>query len=83
MIYTSERELGIEDGLPRRPWFRHMVYAPGYYTGYGVKTIPAVREAIEQGDLDEARRYTAIVAGVITQMVERVREVTDRLQALR
>ncbi len=83
MIYTSERELGIEDGLPRRPWFRHMVYAPGFYTGYGVKTIPAVREAIEQGDLDEARRYTAIVAGVITQMVERVREVTDRLQALR
>jgi N-acetylated-alpha-linked acidic dipeptidase len=83
LIYTSERELGIEDGLPRRPWFRHMMYAPGFYTGYGVKTIPAVREAIEQGDLDEARRYTAVVAGVITQMVERVREVTDRLQELR
>jgi len=35
-------------GLPNRPWFKHLLYAPGYYTGYGVKTIPGVREAIEQ-----------------------------------
>ncbi len=82
LIYTSERELGIEDGLPRRPWFRHMMYAPGFYTGYGVKTIPAVREAVEQGDIDEARRYTAVVAGVITRLVGRVREVTARLRDL-
>jgi N-acetylated-alpha-linked acidic dipeptidase len=35
-------------GLPNRPWFQNMMYAPGFYTGYGVKTLPAVREAIEQ-----------------------------------
>ena len=29
----------------RRPWFRHQIYAPGFYTGYGVKTLPGVREA--------------------------------------
>ncbi|MBK7832550.1 MAG: hypothetical protein IPJ56_09480 [Gemmatimonadetes bacterium] len=38
----------IPDGLPKRPWYQHALYAPGYYTGYGVKTMPGVREAIEQ-----------------------------------
>ena len=82
MIYKSERDLGVEDGLPRRSWFRHMMYAPGFYTGYGVKTIPAVREAVEQGDLDEARRYTAVVADAIMRMVGTVRDVTARMQEL-
>jgi N-acetylated-alpha-linked acidic dipeptidase len=45
-----ERALTREEGLPGRPWFKHQVYAPGFYTGYGVKTLPAVREAIEQRD---------------------------------
>ena len=41
-------------GLPRRPWFKHTIYAPGFYTGYGVKTLPGVREAIEQRNWKEA-----------------------------
>ena len=53
-LYTSERALTSPEGLPGRPWFRHMVYAPGMYTGYGVKTIPGVREAIEQKQWKEA-----------------------------
>lgn len=48
LLYRSERRLTDEQGLPRRPWFRHQVYAPGFYTGYGVKTIPGVREALEE-----------------------------------
>ncbi|HWN99103.1 MAG TPA: transferrin receptor-like dimerization domain-containing protein [Blastocatellia bacterium] len=48
LVYQSERRLTNEQGLPRRPWFQHQIYAPGFYTGYGVKTIPGVREAIEQ-----------------------------------
>jgi len=83
MIYTTERDLGYDGGLPRRPWFRHMMYAPGFYTGYGVKTIPAVREAIEQGDLNEAREYTAIVASAVSRMAERVNRVNARLEGLR
>ena len=55
IVFTAERALTRKEGLPRRPWFRHQVYAPGYYTGYGVKTLPAVREAIEQRAWDEAR----------------------------
>jgi N-acetylated-alpha-linked acidic dipeptidase len=47
-LIQSERKLTDDAGLPNRPWFRHTIYAPGFYTGYGVKTIPGVREAIEQ-----------------------------------
>ena len=48
LLFQSERALTREEGLPGRPWFIHHVYAPGFYTGYGVKTLPAVREAIEE-----------------------------------
>ena len=46
-LIQSERQLIDPDGLPRRPWYRHLLYAPGFYTGYGVKTMPGVRESIE------------------------------------
>jgi N-acetylated-alpha-linked acidic dipeptidase len=48
LLIKSERELTSPEGLPNRPWYRHLLYAPGFYTGYGVKTVPGVREAIEQ-----------------------------------
>ncbi|MEE3245290.1 MAG: M28 family peptidase, partial [Bacteroidota bacterium] len=47
-----EKALLSESGLPRRPWFKHQIYAPGFYTGYGVKTLPGVREAIEQKNFE-------------------------------
>jgi N-acetylated-alpha-linked acidic dipeptidase len=47
-LIESERRLTNADGLPRRPWYTHLLYAPGVYTGYGVKTVPGVREGIEQ-----------------------------------
>lgn len=47
-LMQSERTFLSDQGLPNRPWFKHQIYAPGFYTGYGVKTIPSVREAIEQ-----------------------------------
>jgi N-acetylated-alpha-linked acidic dipeptidase len=53
-LMQSERALLSSEGLPGRPWFKHQIYAPGFYTGYDVKTIPAVREAIEQGKWPEA-----------------------------
>ena len=48
LLIRSERALTSAGGLPNRPWYRHLLYAPGFYTGYGVKTVPGVREAIEQ-----------------------------------
>lgn len=57
-----EQALSNPAGLPRRPWFRHQIYAPGFYTGYGVKTMPGVREAIEQGFWAEAEAQIAVTA---------------------
>jgi N-acetylated-alpha-linked acidic dipeptidase len=53
-LIESERRLTSPEGLPGRPWFKHEIYAPGFYTGYGVKTLPAAREAIEQKKWKEA-----------------------------
>ncbi len=54
LLMQSERRLTDDGGLPGRPWYKHQLYAPGFYTGYGVKTMPAVREAIEQHRFEEA-----------------------------
>jgi N-acetylated-alpha-linked acidic dipeptidase len=61
-LIQMERALTDPDGLPRRPWFQHVLYAPGFYTGYGVKTIPGVREAIEQKQWAEAEAQIVKVA---------------------
>jgi N-acetylated-alpha-linked acidic dipeptidase len=62
LLAEQEHRLLDARGLPSRAWFRHMIYAPGLYTGYGVKTLPGVREAIEQRRWETAERYAAIVA---------------------
>ncbi len=67
LLVESERRFIGAEGLPRRPWYAHELYAPGFYTGYGVKTIPAVREAIEQRDFGEATRQISIVANVLNR----------------
>jgi N-acetylated-alpha-linked acidic dipeptidase len=67
-IYTAEQSLLMTKGLPRRPWYKHSLYAPGFYTGYGVKTIPGVREAIEQKDWSETRTQIEEVAAAINRL---------------
>jgi len=64
-LIQSERKLTHPEGLPGRPWFKHQIYAPGAYTGYAVKTIPAVREAIEQKKWAEAESAVARVGKVL------------------
>ena len=71
-LILTERVLTNNAGLPDREWFRHLVYAPGLYTGYGVKTIPGVREAIEQKHWDEAN----------TQMVRAAKALDDEARLL-
>lgn len=61
LLYTAEQNLMIDEGLPRRPWFRHSIYAPGFYTGYGVKTLPGIREAIEERNWKEAQQQIEVV----------------------
>jgi len=73
-----EQALTDSDGLPTRPWFKHMVYAPGMLTGYGVKTLPGVREALEARRWDEANQYAVTTAKVI----DRYRAKLDQLTAI-
>ncbi len=72
-LIDSERRLTNEDGLPRRPWYKHLLYAPGVYSGYGVKTVPGVREAIEQKKYSEAEQEIVRVA----KALERESELID------
>jgi N-acetylated-alpha-linked acidic dipeptidase len=64
-LIQVERALTLKEGLPNRPWFQHQIYAPGFYTGYGVKTLPAVRESIEQKDWKLADEEIAKVGKVL------------------
>lgn len=83
LLYTSERRLGYDEGLPNREWFRHQVYAPGFYTGYGVKTIPGVREGIEEEEWDAARFYVRVVSEALSSLTDQVREAERIVAALR
>jgi len=76
VLLSAERRLTRSEGLPRRPWFVHQVYAPGFYTGYGVKTLPAVREALEQREWTQAEEQARIVAGVLEGFAAHVDRAT-------
>ncbi len=79
LLYTSERLLTRDEGLDGRPWYKHHIYAPGFYTGYGVKTIPGVREAIEQRVYEKVEPQIEIAAGVLNNMAERIEQVTSAI----
>jgi N-acetylated-alpha-linked acidic dipeptidase len=81
MLAASEQALTDSAGLPRRPWFRHLVYAPGAYTGYGVKTIPGVREALELRHPAEAQAEAARAAAALVRYADAVRRAADALAA--
>ena len=76
-----EMEAALTDthGLPGRDWFKHLVYAPGLYTGYGVKTLPAVREAVEQNHWDEANQYAVTTAAALAAYCDRLDKTTKLL----
>jgi N-acetylated-alpha-linked acidic dipeptidase len=82
LVYSTERLLGHAAGLPRRDWFKHLVYAPGFYTGYGVKTLPGVREAVEQQAWDEAAAFVPMVAGAIDRMAAQVERAAGALAGI-
>src|SRR5262249_2427428 len=67
-LQQCEQQLTDAAGLPGRNWYRHLLYAPGFYTGYGVKTIPGVREGLEQGQYAQAESETARAASAINRL---------------
>ena len=80
ILMKTERALIRNEGLPRRDWFKHQIYAPGFYTGYGVKTLPAVREAIEQRDWKEAGEQILIVSKIIENFATEIDKATKLAQ---
>lgn len=77
MLFTTERLLTRDEGLPGRSWYKHHIYAPGFYTGYGVKTLPSVREAIEQREYAMVGEQIAIVASVLDGLSERILAIVE------
>ena len=81
LLIESERKLTNDEGLPRRPWYKHLLYAPGVYSGYGVKTVPGVREAVEQKNYDEANQEIVRVAKALqdeSALIESAAQALDK-----
>lgn len=72
ILYQAEQKLMLDSGLPRRPWFKHSIYAPGYYTGYGVKTLPGIREAIETRNWKEAQEQIDLTARALSDYTAQI-----------
>jgi N-acetylated-alpha-linked acidic dipeptidase len=76
-LLLTEHTLISEMGLPRRPWYKHQIYAPGFYTGYGVKTLPGVREAIEQKDWVEAADQMKVLTNTLSGFKNHIKEMVS------
>jgi len=83
MLIESERKLANAEGLSNRPWFKHQLYAPGFYTGYGVKTVPAVREAIELKKWQQADEAIVVVARVLQDEAALISSAAQKLTGVK
>jgi N-acetylated-alpha-linked acidic dipeptidase len=72
LMLTIDQTLAPEIGLPSRPWYKNLIYAPGSLTGYEAKTLPGVREAIEAGRWRDANRYSRLTADALNGYSDRL-----------
>jgi N-acetylated-alpha-linked acidic dipeptidase len=79
LLKGMEAALTNKRGLPGREWYRHYIYAPGLLTGYGVKTVPGVREAIEENQWDRANEFAVLTADLLAKYSERLDQATALL----
>jgi len=80
ILEQAERRLTNPEGLPRRPWYQHLIYAPGFYTGYGSKTLPGVREGIEEKRYQEAEQQITHVAKALQDYSAAIDAATAELE---
>jgi len=81
-LMKTERVLTRPEGLPNREWYKHQIYAPGFYTGYGVKTVPGIREAVDSKDWPLAKRETLVVEQCLAQMNQVVSDAISGLSGM-
>lgn len=77
VLQSIEQHFTDPNGLPRRPWYMHRIYAPGFYTGYGVKTLPGIREAVEEKLWEEAEKEIILTANVIEEYANTLSKLMD------
>ena len=80
ILKDMERALLRDQGLPKRPWFKHFIYAPGLYTGYDVKTLPGVREAIEQRNFGMVNEQIEILAEVLLNFSSKIESAVNLME---
>jgi N-acetylated-alpha-linked acidic dipeptidase len=78
-MLTLDQTLAPDVGLPVRPWFKNLIYAPGRFTGYGAKTLPGVREAIEEERFDDANKYSKLTADALNAYSDQLDRATGIL----
>src|SRR5207237_6561174 len=83
LLIEGEPKLTTTEGLPNRPWYKHQLYAPGFYTGYGVKTVPAVREAIELKKWKLADEGIVVVARVLQDEAALISSAAQKLSEVK
>ncbi|PYP88526.1 MAG: folate hydrolase [Candidatus Angelobacter sp. Gp1-AA117] len=81
-LMQAERRLTNQDGLPRRPWYKHLIYAPGFYTGYDAKTLPGIREGIEEKRYQEAENEITRVAKALQDYAAVIDSAATELERL-
>jgi N-acetylated-alpha-linked acidic dipeptidase len=81
-LMRTERVLTRPEGLPNRDWYKHQIYAPGFYTGYGVKTLPGIREAVDSKNWALAQKETGIVEQCLAEMNQVVNQAVAALSGL-
>jgi len=82
-LIQSERQFTDPSGLPKRPWYQHLLYAPGFYTGYAVKTMPGVREAIEQKEYADAESEVGRIAKALDRETALINATADELEKIK
>jgi N-acetylated-alpha-linked acidic dipeptidase len=79
-LFRVERAMLAPDGLPGREWYRHLFYAPGFYTGYDAKTLPGLREAIDLKQWDLARQQSEVLRKAIVAVTQEVSQAARLLR---
>lgn len=83
LLITAESAFLDQNGLPRRPWYRHQIYAPGYNTEYNAIPIPGVREAIDRGDISEAQQMTIVLEGALNRVRDTLQQAIVQAQQVK
>ena len=76
LMQPLDQSLLAEAGLPGRQWYKSLLYAPGRFTGYGAKTMPGIREAIEEDRIDDVPKYVGLTAAALKDYAAKLDQAT-------